>query len=64
MNKTQREAQQRAIIRQAFGLIDGAIELFGVEDNANFDEALADLRQLKEKLNNFRAWMWEEGPLA
>jgi ubiquinone biosynthesis protein Coq4 len=64
MNKTQRLAQQRVIIHQAFGLMDSAKELFGIEDDANFNEELMELRKFHEKLNSFRVWVWEEGPLA
>lgn len=63
MDKRQRIAMQRALMREAFGKIDAATELFGTEDSAvaGDDEAF---EAWDRQIEAFRDWVFSESPIA
>jgi hypothetical protein len=63
MDKRQRIAMQRALVREALGKLRAVEELFGIEDGAVADD-LSDLNDFTRKVNEFEAWVNDEGPLA
>ena len=63
MDKRQRVAMQRALMREALGKIDAATELFGVEDRAVAGDD-ADFEEWESRIETFRIWVFEESPIA
>lgn len=63
MDKRQRIAMQRALMREAFGKIDAVAEYFGSEDGAVAGED-TDFEEWERKVAAFRDWVWVESPIA
>lgn len=63
MDKRQRIAMQRALIREAFGKIEAATELFGIEDGAvSVDDPTFD--EWEAKVQDFQDWVFGKSPIA
>lgn len=63
MDKRQRVAMQRALMREAFGKIDAVAEHFGCEDGAVAGES-NDFEEWERKVAEFKDWVWDESPIA
>ncbi len=63
MDKRQRIAMQRALMREAFGKIEAATELFGIEDGAvagddpGFDE-------WDRRVQEWQDWVFAKSPIS
>lgn len=63
MDKRQRIAMQRALIREAFGKIEAATELFGIEDGAVAGDDQR-FNEWEEKVQAFQDWFFAKSPIA
>jgi hypothetical protein len=61
MDRRQRVAAQRAMVREAIGKLRAAEELFGVEDRAVGDDGF---REFSEKVSAFERWVFDESGIA
>jgi hypothetical protein len=65
MDKRQRIAMQRAMMREAFGKIQAATELFGVEDGAVSGSAeMEELHEFERRAQEFEEWVFSESGIA
>lgn len=58
MDKRQRIAQQRALVREAIGKLRAAEELFGIEDGA-VAGAETGYGDFVKKVDEFEAWIFD-----
>ena len=63
MDQRQRIAMQRALVEEAFGKLSAAEQLFGIEDNAVSCDA-DEYSVFRDKVDEFRSWVFEESPIA
>lgn len=64
MDKRQRIAMQRVLVREAFGKLYAAKELFSVEDGAVAGDSGDEYDVFRERVEEFEDWMFSASPIA
>ncbi|WP_333847129.1 hypothetical protein [Phaeobacter italicus] len=69
MSQRERIAMQRALAREALGKLEAVTEFFGTEDEVDISDhlreaATRDYETWKERVAEFKAWIFDESPIA
>lgn len=69
MSQRERIAMQRALAREALGKLEAVTEFFGTEDEVDMadhlrEQAVKDYAAWDEKVAEFKAWIFDESPIA
>lgn len=64
MDKRQRIAMQRAMVREAIGKLRAVEEMFAIEDEAVAGVDAADFEQFSNRVSELEEWVFTDSALA